>query len=129
MSFNRERPSAFYEAVSAKNRQLVLEFQEALSKSDLMFVEAGLDRNFVYVRLRERFSRYEYLEALTRTLFLATNRTLSVRGCIADSDRVALEVSMEFYFADKCVRGQYHSVYELEEGKITMLREYGGLLD
>ncbi len=114
---------------SARNKKIALNFVDALRNGDRAAIEAALSPNFRFLRLNDRLSRFEYLDALERTIFSTTEPVFDILYIAAIGDRVFLEVALEFDFEGGRVRGQHNSIYVIEDGEIYEIREYGGILD
>ena len=96
---------------------------------DRATIEASLSPNFRFLRLTDRLSRFEHLDALYRTMFSTNKPRVDLHFMAADGDSVAVEVSLEFDYEGRRVRGLYNSVYVIEDGEIYEIREYGGILE
>lgn len=113
----------------ALNEQLVLNYLDALRRGDRAAVEAALSPNFCYRRLNERFSRFEYLDTMELTILTTDQPRVDVLAIASSGNCVWVEVALEFDMQGRRLRGQYNSIYEIEDGKFYEMREYGGIVD
>jgi len=115
--------------VAVRNKKIALDYGDALRNGNRAAVESALSPNFRFLRLNDRLSRFEYLDSLERTIFATSNPQLDILYVASDGDRVVVEIALEFDFEGKRVRGQYNSIYVIEDAEIYEIREYGGILD
>jgi hypothetical protein len=94
-------------ALAARNKQIVLDYVDALRRQDRSAIDAALSQNFRYLRLNDRLSRFEYLDALERTVLTTHAPKLDVMFIAADGDSVSVELALEFEFEyHVCDRGR-----------------------
>ncbi len=114
-------------ALAARNKQIVLNYIDALRAQDRAAIDAALSQNFRYLRLNDRLSRFEYLDSLERTVLTSNKPRLDVSFIAADGDSVVVELALEFDFDGRRIRGMYNTRYVLEDGELYEMREYGGI--
>jgi ketosteroid isomerase-like protein len=114
-------------ALAARNKQIVLDYVDALRRQDRSAIDAALSQNFRYLRLNDRLSRFEYLDALERTVLTTHAPKLDVMFIAADGDSVSVELALEFEFDGRRMKGLYNTMYVIEDGELYEMREYGGI--
>lgn len=115
--------------LAARNKQIVLDYVDALRRQNRAAIEAALSQNFRFLRLNDRLSRYEYLDSLERTVLTSNGPRLDVFFVAAEGDSVCVELALEFDFEGRRIKGLYNAIYVIEDGELYEMREYGGILD
>ena len=116
-------------ALAARNKQIVLNYIDALRRQDRAAIDAALSQNFRYLRLKDRMSRFEYLDSLERTVLTANKPRLEMAFIATSGDSVSIEIALEFDFSGRRLKGLYNTIYVIEDGELYEMREYGGIPD
>jgi ketosteroid isomerase-like protein len=73
---------------------------------------------------RGLMSRDEYTAVVKSMLLSADRRRVSILGCIAEGESVAVEIDSEMHFGKRVYRNQYHELFVVRDGLIVHGREY-----
>jgi hypothetical protein len=116
-------------ALAARNQHIVLNYIDALRRQDRAAIDAALSQNFRFLRLNDRLSRFEYLDALEPTVLTSNKPQVEVGFMAADGDSVSVEVVLEFDFDGHRMKGMHNTIYVVNDGELYEMREYGGITE
>ncbi len=107
------------------NKLVVQRFLEALEAGDLETLEALQSPNANWWQYRSgNMSLGEYLIGAENLISSTQSRKAKIVSMIAEDDRVAVEILVEFDFGDKVYKNAFHDVFIFEGGLIHEVREY-----